>query len=378
MQLVNSFLEKSAERLPDKVGLVYNGERLTYRQIDEMANRLANALIDHGVKRGDRVELVMQNSAALVASIFAVLKANAVFVVLNPSTKEQKLHYVIDNCRATAVISSGSTVDELRRIIVRAPSLKFAVVADPRHRAEVDESVHRFEVLQTQYPHTRPKSLNIDRDLACLVYTSGSTGRSKGVMCTHANMVFAATSVTTYLGTAEEDIILDVMPLSFDYGLYQVLMAFKMGATLVLERSFAFPANILRTAESERVTGFPGVPTIFNMILNMDLSRFDLSSIRYITSTAAALPIHYIEELKQRFPQATIYSMYGLTETQRTLYLPPEQLMARPDSVGIAIPGTEVWLEDDEGKRSWSGRGGRAGSPRRSCDGRLLGDAAQH
>ncbi|HBW88475.1 MAG TPA: AMP-dependent synthetase, partial [Cyanobacteria bacterium UBA11149] len=121
--------------------------------------------------------------------------------------------------------------------------------------------------------------------------------------------------------------------------------------TLILEKGFTFPAAILKRIEEERVTGFPGVPTIYAMLLKMDLSPYDLSSLRYLTNTAAALPGSHIMEIRARFPGVKLFSMYGLTETKRTLYLPPEQLDTRPNSVGIAIPGTEVWIEDEEGKR---------------------------
>jgi len=156
----------------------------------------------------------------------------------------------------------------------------------------------------------------------------------------------------------ESDVVLDVLPLSFDYGLYQVLMTFAFGGTLVLEPSFAYPAEVLKTMERERVTGFPGVPTIFAMLARMDLAPYDLSSLRYITNTAAALPVGHIEELRRRFPGVALYSMYGLTETKRTLYLPPEMLDTKPASVGIAIPGTEVWLEDEAGARLGPGHVG--------------------
>jgi len=170
-------------------------------------------------------------------------------------------------------------------------------------------------------------------------------------MSTHANMVFAASSIIQYLENTPEDIVINVLPLAFDYGLYQLLMVFKFGGTLVLERTFAYPAAILKRIEQERVTGLPGVPTLFSVLLQMDLSRFDLSSVRYITNTAAALPVEHILRLRDAFPQARLYSMYGLTECKRTLYLPPEELEHRPASVGIPIPGTEAWIEDENGNR---------------------------
>ena len=110
---------------------------------------------------------------------------------------------------------------------------------------------------------TAPPCPNIDVDLACLIYTSGSTGEPKGVMSTHANMIFAASSIITYLENTADDVVINVLPLSFDYGLYQLLMVFKFGGTLVLEKGFAFPAAVLKTIEREKVTGLPGVPTMF-------------------------------------------------------------------------------------------------------------------
>jgi acyl-CoA synthetase (AMP-forming)/AMP-acid ligase II len=126
----------------------------------------------------------------------------------------------------------------------------------------------------------------------------------------------------------------------------------------VLERSFAYPALILQRIQEERVTGFPGVPTIFAMLLQLDRSAFDLSSLRYLTNTAAALPPSHIQELRAGFPGVTLFSMYGLTETKRTLYLPPEQLDRKPGSVGIPIPGTEAWLVDEDGNRLPPGSSG--------------------
>jgi acyl-CoA synthetase (AMP-forming)/AMP-acid ligase II len=165
-------------------------------------------------------------------------------------------------------------------------------------------------------------------------------------------MISAATSITTYLENVPEDIIIDFLPLSFDYGLYQVLMAFKFGGTVILERSFAYPYEAIKQMVQERVTGFPGVPTIFAILLQMeDLGRYDLRSLRYITNTAAALPVEHIQKIRKIFPQAKLYSMYGLTECKRVSYLSPEELDRRPGSVGKGMPNEEVWLVDENGNR---------------------------
>jgi acyl-CoA synthetase (AMP-forming)/AMP-acid ligase II len=196
----------------------------------------------------------------------------------------------------------------------------------------------------------------IDVDLANIIYTSGSTGNPKGVMMTHLNMVSAATSITQYLGNKETDIILNVLPLSFDYGLYQIIMAFKFGGTVVLEKSFAYPYVVIDKMIKERVTGFPGVPTIFALLLQLkDLKKYSFQHLRYITNTGAALPVNHIKALRDIFPHVKIYSMYGLTECKRVSYLPPDEIDRRPISVGRGMPNEEVYIVNDKGERAGPG-----------------------
>ena len=353
---VQEFLENAADRSPGKVALVCDGQRLTYAQVEARANRLAHALRDRGLERGDRVALYLPNSVELVVGIFAALKAGGVFVVVNHTTKYDKLAYILNNCQASACILPGRKPALAAELVQAVPSLKAIVLVPPVPEEDPSSAFLAYDAIQAAYPQERLPRINIDLDLACLIYTSGSTGDPKGVMSDHANVAFAAGSIIEYLGNVPDDIVIGVLPLSFDYGLYQLLMVFKFGGTLVLEKGFAFPAAILKRMEEERVTGFPGVPTIFTMLLKMDTSSYDLSSLRYLTNTAAALPPAHITQLRERFPWATVYSMYGLTETKRTLYLPPEQLDHRPGSVGVAIPGTEAWIEDEDGQRLGPGQ----------------------
>lgn len=205
--------------------------------------------------------------------------------------------------------------------------------------------------IYTQPYGSRPLPRIIDIDLAALIYTSGSTGNPKGVMMTHHNMVAAATSISTYLENTSSDIILNVLPMSFDYGLYQLLMAMSFGGTLILEKDFIYPSVIVQKLKEERVTGFPGVPTVFAMLFKTGvLDRIELPDLRYVSNTGAALPVEFIKKLRGFFPKARIYSMYGLTECKRVGYLPPEDIDRKPGSVGRAMPNCEVYLADDSGK----------------------------
>ena len=373
--LVQDYLEHNSIAYPDKIALVCNGKRFRYCEINLMANRLANALIDHGITRGDRVVVNDHNSLETAVSIFAILKAGGVFVVVNPTIKKNKLTYILNNCRAKALITGSKKTSIYASIINKISSLIYCVhcgdqVTDVMNSAMQCQS---FADIQIQYSDKNPPRKNIDLDFACLIYTSGSTGDPKAVICDHDNINFVTSSIISYLENVENDIILNVLPLSFDYGLYQLLMTFKFGGTLVLERSFLYPSIVLQQIQDEGVTGFPGVPSIFAILMRMNLNHYDLSSIRYVTNTAAVLTPRQIEQLRDVFPKAALYSMYGLTETKRTLFMPPCELDAHPNSVGIAIPGTEVWIEDECGSRLRPGEIGRIGGAGATCYARILG-----
>jgi long-chain acyl-CoA synthetase len=358
MQL-ETFLEQSTLARPEKTFLVCSLRRYSYADVDTAANRLAHALLAEGINRGDRVAVFLENGFEAVVSIFAILKAGAAFMVVNPTTKSDKLKYILDNSRAAALVAPAQklaawgylwheTLHLGRLIATDGPAPELPIGSPP---------CLGFDALVARHaqPSGPPPKRAIDVDLAALIYTSGSTGHPKGVMLTHLNMVSAATSITTYLENTADDIVLNVLPLAFDYGLYQVLMTAKFGGTVVLERAFAYPQAVLAKAIQERVTGLPLVPTMAAILLGMDLSKYDWSALRYVTNTAAALPTDHIQRLRRLWPHARIYSMYGLTECKRVSYLPPDQIDVRPASVGRGMPNEEVYIVDDEGHRVAAG-----------------------
>jgi len=350
---VEEFLEHSAHRAPHKTALICQGSRLTYAEVDQLSDRLAGALIEKGVRRGDRVVVFLDNSVEAVVSIFGILKAGAVFIMANSTTKAEKLAYMMNNSEAVGLIAHVRQGPVFAEIENHSPSLRVIVTAGSGHDTVSGNRVTVLPWDEALHPLTghRPAP-GIDVDLATIIYTSGSTGFPKGVMMTHLNMVTAATSITQYLGNTADDVILNVLPLSFDYGLYQVLMGFKVGGTVILEKSFAFPQLILNQLRDAKVTGFPIVPTMAAILLQINtLAPGQFPHLRYITNTAAALPPAHITQLRRIFPSTKIYSMYGLTECKRVAYLPPDQLDIRPTSVGKAIPNTEVYIVNERGQR---------------------------
>ncbi len=352
--LLNDFLEASARAAPDKTALVAGGERYTYAEIESLSSKAAAALAGGGLERGDRAVVFLDNSLEAVVGIFAVLKAGGVFLPLNPTTKAEKLAFILNNSRSSAIISSFDKADVVREASQASPHLRQILMARGRDIGGLGmgKGVYSLDEVFKSGRAAAPSRRAIDADLASIIYTSGSTGTPKGVMLTHLNMVSAANAITGYLENKDDDIILNTLPLSFDYGLYQVLMAFKVGATVILEKAFLYPSKIIKTMLDERVTGFPIVPTISAILLQMeDIKSHDFESLRYITNTAAALPAAHILKLRGFFPRARIYSMYGLTECKRVSYLPPEELSRRPSSVGKAMPNAEAYIVDEDGNR---------------------------
>jgi amino acid adenylation domain-containing protein len=358
--LVSGFLERSAASAPEKTAVVFDGRRYSYASVDRAANRLGHLLRANGVIRGDRVVIQLDNGVTAVAAVFGTSKASATFVPISPQTPGERLAYLLNDCQASALITTAQGAAALFATAAELPHLRVLMVIDSDQegcvggirivaatRATLFEDEMRCRSIDSD---TRPPQQNIDIDLAAVMYTSGSTGRPKGVMLTHLNMRTVSASIVQYLANTADDVILNVLPMSHGYGLYQALTACRVGATLVIERSFAYPHVVLAAMERERATGFALVPTIAGTMARVDLRKYDLSSLRYITSAAAALPVERIRRLRAALPHVALFSMYGLTECQRVSFLSPDEIDARPDSVGKGMPNEEVYIADEHGR----------------------------
>jgi long-chain acyl-CoA synthetase len=358
MMLVHHFLEASARRTPHKTALICGERRLSFAQVDELANRLANGLMKAGLERGNRVVIYMDSPIEIAISIFGVLKAGGVFSVCNPSTKADKLAYMVRDERPAVLITANDA--PRRRVLAEMLTLVAVPLVvwmpglphnEPRLPPATPSRFAEWEQLLEAADSRVPAERTIDLDLASIIYTSGSMGIPKGVVSAHRNIVFLAESISTYLEMTADDIVLSALPLAFGYGLYQLIVCMRVGATLVMEKNFLYPFKIVQTMSRERVTGFPGVPTMFTMLLGLkDLEAHDLSTLRFMTNAGAALSVKHLLALHTALPHVALYSMYGQTECQRVSYLPPEEVDRRPDSVGIPIPGTEVYIVNEDGK----------------------------
>lgn len=375
LRLVAEFLEESAQRGPERVAITLPRSSHTYGELDARASRLARALRSRGVRRGDRVVILGDNQVDVAVAIFGAVKADAVFCVINGQMKADKIAYILRDAEAAALIADAVSaaqwvdgcvqlrdarqLDALRAVLVCGTNDELIARAVERARDERLPQVDALRDAEAAEPDGAPARRTIDVDLASIIYTSGSTGEPKGSMMSHRNMEFASWSVTTLLRNTPDDVVLGVVPLSFNYGLYQWLMTARVGMRLVMERGFTFPAQVLQRVAAERVTGFAGVPTMFALLGELkELPAVDLSSLRYVTSTAAALLPKHIDAIARWFPRAETFSMYGLTECKRVSWLPPADLARKPGSVGLPIPGTEFWVVDPDGRRLGPGEDG--------------------
>jgi amino acid adenylation domain-containing protein len=338
-------LRRSAAAEPAATAVRGGGRELSYAELERAASSLAAGLRACGVRRGDRVAIMLPNGIDAAIAIYATLRAGAVLVPVNPSIKAEAATAILADCGAETLVCQAAHAEAPRQARAVLPELRL-VAADADDVPDVD-AFALAELLEHK-PLDGAGAWATETDLAAVIYTSGSTGSPKGVMLTHRNVAFAARSITEYLELRSTDRVLSVLPLSFDYGLYQLFLCVRAGASLLLEPGVRYPGSLVTTMIEQRVTGLPGVPTLFQMLLALPgLGDRDWPHLRFLTSTGAPLSAKTIEALRRTFPHARLYSMYGLTECKRVSYLPPDELDRRQRSVGIPIPGTEAWVEND-------------------------------
>lgn len=292
----------------------------TYRGIDEVCGRIERALKRRGVSRNDRVVLLAEHTLNTVLILLSCMRMGACFVPVPPDISPTSLNVLTKSAAPALIIGSHSCGD--RRMSVEE-LLKLSDGAAPSGPEEIPE------------------------DAICyILYTSGSTGTPHGVVALERNVRFCVDAINRRLRNTASDRILDCLPLSFDYGLYQIFLALASGACLVLPPSVPFP-QIVSFLAKERITGFPSLPTMLNLLLKTRLlNKVTLNCLRYITSTGDVFPVDLIRGISDAIPSAEIIPMYGLTECKRVSVMPPNHLEKTfAGSCGLPLDGVSVRLE---------------------------------
>lgn len=330
----------------DAATALVDGERiLSYGAMRRQVAHAAGVLAGLGLARGERVAIVLPKSIEECWAIFAVSTAGGVFVPVNSLLQPAQIRHIVADCGARIVLTAAALAGRVGEALAGLKDTTVHVVEDARWQPAAEP------------PAVRDAA--IGEDLAAILYTSGSTGRPKGVMLSHRNLIAGTRIVRTYLGITGADRILSVLPFSFDYGLNQLLTTVEQGASLVL-LTFRFGDEVVAAIRDHGVTGLAGVPTIWAILTRASpsLARTPLPSLRYITNSGGAVPSQTVRLLRTRLPDTRIFLMYGLTEAFRSTFLPPEEIDRRPTSIGRAIPETEIFAVDAEGRRTRPGEPG--------------------
>ncbi|HEX3577739.1 MAG TPA: long-chain fatty acid--CoA ligase [Thermoanaerobaculia bacterium] len=319
-------LAERARITPDRVALisVETGERLTYAEINERANRAAAMLLDAGLGPGDRAGLLAQNSIDFIAVFFGALKAGVIVVPLSTRATAHELSIIAADCGMKTLLRDGSTPD---------------VDGVPLRKIDIPQTSRAF-----------PMVVHDPESTACLLYTSGTTGKPKGVMIPHRQLLWNGYSTITNWGLREDDVAPIFTPLYHAGGVAVFLIPlFLIGGTIVLHRGFD-AAEVWETIERERCTVVMGVPTIWKMLHDApQFATVDLSRVRWFISGGAPLPAFLIDAYQRR--GVTLKQGYGLTEVGVNCFtMTIEDARARPGSIGRPMMFTDVRLVDDAGR----------------------------
>ena len=348
---LHHLLEQRARSHPETPALTFKKETVSYEELWARTYSAAAGLLRLGATREQRVAVYLDKRIETVAAVFGASVAGCVFVPVNPMLRPAQVQHILLDCDVTVLVTSPERLELLRAELASCPSLKHVVLVgsvDVPHHASSSYAVHRWSELCTPENAPLAASSAIDLDMAAILYTSGSTGKPKGVVLSHRNLIAGAESVAQYLGNTADDVVLAVLPLSFDAGFSQLTTAFSVGAHVVL-MNYLLPADVPRLCARHRVTGLTCVPPLWIQIAEQDWPPEAMASMRYFANTGGRMPKPTLDKLRALFAGAQPFLMYGLTEAFRSTYLDPAEVDRRPDSIGKAIPNTEILVVRPDG-----------------------------
>lgn len=332
---------------PGSPALTYQAQTLSYGDLAQSIENFAGRLIDLGIGRSERVGIYLEKRPEFVVAAFGTTQAGAVFVPLNPLLKAEQVGYILRDCNVRVLVTSVERLAALAPVLAQCHDLRHVVLTGHGGAdATIPQSVVPWAQLQSPGPARSHRV--IDDDMVAILYTSGSTGQPKGVVLSHRNMVTGAKSVASYLENRASDTLLAALPLSFDAGFSQLTTAFHVGARVVL-LNYLLPKDVLNATVKERITGLTAVPPLWIQLTQLQWPASVTEHLRYIANTGGRMPLETLTTLRKALPRTRPYLMYGLTEAFRATYLPPEEVDRRPDSIGKAIPNSEVLVLRDDG-----------------------------
>lgn len=351
--LLHQFLETSAEAHSYREAVVHLDGRISYIELERASNRLANFLIEKGIKPGDRVGILLESSVNYTISYFAIMKAGGAVVALNTATTSRIVKNILADCSASALIVHRQYAHFLKDIIDDLESLEILIIDGHYEKLERKRSLHveNFFDIQLNSDQRRP-SVNISSgDLASIIYTSGTTGNPKGVMLSHRNLEANTDSIVEYLNLTCDDRVMAILPFYYSYGNSLLLTHIRVGGCLVVDNRFAYPNVILEIMSREKVTGFSGVPSTFAILMHKSrINDYRWEHLRYITQAGGPMTPALTLKIMEAIPHVKIYVMYGQTEASARLsYLEPERLLEKIGSIGKAIPGVVLEVRDESG-----------------------------
>jgi acyl-CoA ligase (AMP-forming) (exosortase A-associated) len=347
---LHDLLSGSAAGSPGAPALTFKSETLSYAELWDRTLHTARGLRRLGAGRGDRVAVWLDKRIETVVSVFATSAAGGVFVPVNPVLRAKQVGHILADCDVRVLITTADRLQLLQEELEQVKSVEHVVLlgtAGFEAPAGAGYAVSTWDEL-TAAGEGDPDAGGIDIDLAAILYTSGSTGKPKGVVLSHRNMIVGAESVSGYLGNTADDVILSVLPLSFDAGFSQLTTAFAVGAHVVLT-NYLLPGDVVRLCAKHGVTGLTAVPPLWVQLIGQTWPAEATGSLRYFANTGGRMPRSTLDKLRQIFPQAKPFLMYGLTEAFRSTYLDPAEVDRRPDSIGKAIPDAEILVVRPDG-----------------------------
>ncbi|WP_186136366.1 acyl-CoA ligase (AMP-forming), exosortase A system-associated [Burkholderia gladioli] len=339
-------LDDGTRRWPGHLAYADGTRDVSYVQLLRAVDRAAAVLASLGVAAGERVAIYAPKQYETVVAILAVNALGAIFVPVNPQLKEAQVEHIVADSGASLFVTGAQRIRRLPVIAARVGAARVLLMETLAEALAAAPDDAPDDALAEAPAERAPNA--IDDDPAALLYTSGSTGKPKGVVVSQRNLVSGATSVAAYQQLDTSDVILGVLPLSFDAGLSQLGSALAAGACYT-PLDFLQPAEVPRYCDARGVTSITGVPPLWMQLEPAAWSDSARRRIRRFANTGGHLATPLLHRLQALFPNARPYLMYGLTEAFRSTYLPPSEVAARPASIGKAVPNAEILVLRPDG-----------------------------